>query len=111
MPTCRNCNAPIFFLTEEPADVRVGGSWPARFIRTEPKPHPIDVDPSPGGTISLYEVPSRSSAFVTHGGYKGPFKMYYRRQYAHTLELLRRWNVPLFTSHFETCPAPYRRRS
>jgi hypothetical protein len=96
MPNCRNCKAPIFFLTLEPMDVRSGDGYPPRYIRTEPKPHPIDVNPTPAGNISLYKFAGRP---------------YYRKQEGLVLKMLRGYGDALYTSHFDTCPVRLRAQS
>lgn len=67
MPKCRNCNAPIFFLSEKPRWFIGGTSQNPTNERTDPRPVPIDVDPSPAGTVAIFEDPNPDSVYRPHG--------------------------------------------
>lgn len=104
---CYKCGAAILFLTEQPADVNTGGyGKAARWIRTDPKPHPIDAGPSPSGNIAIYaypgDVPGPGSELRN---LDRPKTWFYRRMLNEALKFLKRCDDPpaLYTSHFETC--------
>lgn len=113
---CRRCGRPIIFLTEEPADVRVGNTWPPVIVRSQPKPHPIDAEPPPNSTaranIAIYAYPGKRPGRQTLDDLDRPTKFYYRRLEPLVLEMLLKCHEPpeLYTSHFDTCPKPDRPR-
>lgn len=86
------CRAPIFFLTREPT-------------RQDPNPKnlPIDVNPSPSGTVAIYERPSRDSVAIDDRNFKGERKRYFRQIYHEALKSYIRLGGAVYTIHFDTC--------
>lgn len=98
MPNCRNCNAPIFFLTVEPNQ-----------YESNPKPVPIDVNPDPAGTLAIYEIPNPDSVYPAHGrDFQGERKRYFRRLGGFALEFYKRSGGSVWRIHFDTCRGPRR---
>lgn len=89
MPRCRNCHAPIFFLTEQPKYYNAGTWDKPKQMLSEVSPKPFDVDPSPAGTFGIYE-------------YVG--KRYVRRLHDEALRIYKHLGGAVYRIHFETCP-------
>lgn len=110
MPKCRNCNAPIFFLSEKPKRIVLDGFTDrAREEITEPKNLPIDVDPSPEGTLAIFEDPNPHSVYPPHGrDFKGVRKKYIARLSGYALESYKRLGGVVYRLHFDSCRNPRR---
>jgi hypothetical protein len=99
MAKCRNCYAPIFFLTEYPEMFNAGTWNEPRAAFREIRPIPIDVDPDPAGFLAIYEYPNN---FVYTGGRSD---RYVRKLEGPTRDLFVRLGGVVYRSHFATCPA------
>ncbi len=107
MAKCRNCQAPIFFLTERPVRSVVGGfSGNATEQVTQPSAIPIDVDPHPAGTLAIFEDPPADCIYPKLGrDFVGVRKRYVARLYGFALEAYKRGgDAVLYRVHFDSCP-------
>jgi hypothetical protein len=88
---CRNCGAPIIF-------AKTINNWTHEISE---RPIPIDVSPSPGGTLSLFNWPVLFKG--TKPGDGSVPERIARRQAGEALAWLQRNGVALYRIHFDTC--------
>lgn len=96
MPNCNRCGAPIIFLRERKDYVITGSYHNPKEVITDPKMKPIDVNPSPNGTVAIYET---KTLFC---GEMGTFIS--ARMHPETAKRFRNLGGTLYTIHFDTCP-------